>query len=134
MRTVVAACALLMVIVAGQTSANGTLAEACCACASLTAGAHTAAIGNPIEALFCAEASTDETEPLTERCVALDRTAKLLCVANIPGPSCRQQLLEQNSIECPGVRAPVVAAPALAALALAMSALGAWAIRRRSRG
>ncbi|HSP96307.1 MAG TPA: hypothetical protein VL049_03535 [Candidatus Dormibacteraeota bacterium] len=78
--------------------------------------------------LFCAESV--DTSPLAARCEALSPGAGLHCEANIPGPSCREQLAD-SGIACPVAGAPAAAPLNLAALAVALGALGTVLLRRQ---
>ena len=114
-------------------AARATFGGSCCACitgeecaAAQTSGTNQTAQTTMV--LFCAESV--DTSPLAARCEALSPGASLHCEANIPGPSCRQQLAD-SGIACPVAGAPAAAPLNLAALAVALGALGTVVLRRR---
>lgn len=113
-------------------AAHATFGGSCCAC---IVGAE-CAVAQPsgtnqtaqTMVLFCAESV--DTSPLAARCEALSPGAGLHCEANIPGPTCRQQLAD-SGIACPVAGAPAAAPLNLAALAVALGALGTVVLRHR---
>lgn len=126
-----AAVALISALLSAP-AARATFGGSCCACIAgdQRVVAQTSATNQTAETLvlFCAESA--DTSPLAARCDALSPTAGLLCEANIPGPTCREQLVD-SGIACPVAGAPAAAPLNLAALAVVLGALGAIVLRRR---
>jgi hypothetical protein len=111
-------------------AARATLLAQCCACLPSPV-AHQGIAPDPAEvALFCAEAESGAEEPLEQRCSDQPVSANLSCYPNIPGPSCREQLLDLG-ILCPSAGAPTAAPLGLAVLALALGGLGVAVLARR---
>jgi len=122
--------ALVSCIALAPSGAQATALGYCCACAQGNFS-HTDGL-QPDPAFFCVESQAGRTPALEARCEQISDQANLICVKNIPGPSCREQLLLDENIRCPASGAPAAAPLGLAALATVLAGLGAFALRRRS--
>lgn len=133
-KLLVLGCVLAVGVAASAVQATNL--PLCCACLSLP-GERAQTSAYPIQAgartLFCSEATSGQVPDLEERCADDARFPELVCITNVPGPSCVQQLHNEASITCPAAGAPAVGGSALAALTAAMAMLGAWALRRRTQ-
>ena len=83
-----------------------------------------------VDAAFCSEADGANLGDVTARCDALGEGYDLSCFANVPGPTCREQLAGEG-IDCPTAAAPALSPTVLAAAVLLLAAIGRLAVRRR---
>lgn len=123
--------ALVVVLALLVSPAAATLLESCCAC--LPPGINATTSGAPVgivAAAFCAEADATNLDEVTMRCDALGDGFELVCVANVPGPTCFDQLAG-DGIACPTAGVPAAAPPTLLAALVLLVGFGGLALRRR---
>lgn len=109
-----------------------TLLQSCCACVA-SENAQTSGFAADAQVFFCAEAEPGDIGGLEQRCEAASNgTATLHCEANIPGPSCQQQLAD-GGLACPTAGVPAASPLHLLALGAALALLGTAALQRRRR-
>ncbi len=134
MKILLVACALLFGLVTGHYRADAGIFSSvplCCECQNVAPGAQTSAfVSPPTPALFCVDATDEESGALKMRCAERDPEAKLFCLQKVSGPTCSQQLRERFNVVCPGHGAPVTGAAGLAVLVAMMGIAGVLAIRR----
>lgn len=109
-----------------------TLLESCCACVPQALGATTAVVAprGLVEAAFCAETDGATAGAVAARCQELGPGYGLVCLPNIPGPTCQEQLADAD-IACPVAAAPAASPAALGAGLLLLAGIAALALRRR---